>query len=134
MFLVLLPLPMNGAVIKSLLQAKTPPDMQGRVFAFVFQLDSFTAPLSFLITGPLVDKLVEPAVGGRGWSAVEPLVGAEAGAGMGLVILAAGLIMVFLTVLVYALPAIRHLEERLPDYAARPVVEGDWQLVTQSDN
>lgn len=122
-FLVLMPLPVSGAVIKSLLQAKTPPDMQGRVFAFVFQLDSLTAPLSFLITAPLVDRLAEPAVGRPGWSVVEPLVGAGAGSGMGLVILAAGAIIVLATLFVYASPAIRHLEANLPDYAADPQLD-----------
>jgi DHA3 family macrolide efflux protein-like MFS transporter len=119
-FLALMPLPVSNAVFKSLLQAKTPPDMQGRVFAFVFQLMSFSAPLSFLITGPLVDQVIEPAVGGRGWSMVAPLVGTQTGAGMGLVILAAGVIIVLTTVLVYIVPAIRHVEANLPDYAVAP--------------
>jgi DHA3 family macrolide efflux protein-like MFS transporter len=122
-FVALMPLPVNNAVFKSLLQAKTPPDMQGRVFAFVFQLMSLSAPLSFLLTGPLVDRMIEPAVGGHGWSLVAPLVGTRTGAGMGLVILSAGAVIILTTVLVYVVPAIRHVEANLPDYTAVPVGE-----------
>jgi DHA3 family macrolide efflux protein-like MFS transporter len=116
LFLVLLPLPITNAVFKSIMQVKTPPDMQGRVFAIVFQLAFLATPISFLITGPLVDKLIEPAVGGPGWHIVEPLVGSQSGAGMGLVIAAAGVLIIVITLSIYALPAIRKLEADLPDY------------------
>jgi MFS transporter, DHA3 family, macrolide efflux protein len=82
---------------------------------------SLSAPLSFLMTGPLVDRVIEPAVGGRGWSLVSPLVGTQTGAGMGLVILVAGVIIILTTALVYIVPAIRHVEANLPDYAVAPV-------------
>jgi len=79
-FMVVLPLPMGGALYKSLLQAKTRPICKA-AFCGHRSDGRATAPLSFLITGPLVDRLVEPAVGGRGWSLVEPLVGGETGPG-----------------------------------------------------
>jgi hypothetical protein len=103
-FAALLPLPIANAAFKSIIQIKTPPDMQGRVFALFSQLAFFAAPLSFLVTGPLVDRMIMP------------LVDHEADA-MGAVLIGAGILLVGSSALVYALPAIRHLEADLPDYA-----------------
>lgn len=107
----LLMLPLNGwALYTALIQVKTPPDMQGRVFALVNQLGYLGATLSFLITGPLVDNLLEARA-------------SAPGEGMGLLLVGTGVIILILTLAVYALPAIRRLEAQLPDYAA--VAVGD---------
>ena len=45
----------------------------------------------------------------------EPLVGNEPGAGMGLVLVVTGGIILLLTLIVFAFPAIRQLEIQLPD-------------------
>jgi hypothetical protein len=132
-FLTLLPLPITSAMFKSIMQVKTPPDMQGRVFAIVSQLAFISAPLSFLITGPLVDYLVEPAVGGSGWRVIAPVVGSDPGAGMGLVIAVAGLALMVSSALAYALPAIRHLETTLPDYEAIPTPGWQPRAATATD-
>lgn len=58
-FLLMLPLAMTGALFYSILQRKTPLSLQGRVFAAYGQLCAVTAPLSFLITGPLADQWLE---------------------------------------------------------------------------
>jgi MFS family permease len=106
------------ALYTSILQAKTPPDMQGRIFAIVGQLGYVGATVSFVLTGPLVDTLLEPAVGTPGWAAVAPLVGSQPGAGMALVLLATGLLIIVLTLAVAAWPGVRRVETLLPDYAA----------------
>jgi len=61
------------ASFMSILQVKVPPDMQGRIFATLFQMMYIANPLSLLLTGPLVDKVLEPAVGGPKWHLIEPL-------------------------------------------------------------
>lgn len=105
----LLMLPLNGwALYTALIQVKTPPDMQGRVFSIIGQLGYLGASLSFLLTGPLVDNVLEPRA-------------AAPGEGMGLLLVGTGVIILFLTLAVYALPAIRNLEARLPDYEALAV-------------
>jgi hypothetical protein len=105
----LLMLPLNGwALYTALIQVKTPPDMQGRVFSIIGQLGYLGATLSFLLTGPLVDKVLEPRA-------------AAPGEGMGLLLVGTGVIILILTLAVYALPAIRNLEARLPDYEALAV-------------
>lgn len=120
LFVLMIPLPLNSALFISIIQKKTPPDMQGRVFAVSSQLLMLATPLSFLITGPLVDEVLEPAVGSPVWQFVAPLVGNDSGAGMRLVMVVTGLLILIPTVLVYALPAIRHMESNLPDYEALP--------------
>jgi len=100
----------------SMLQAKIPPDMQGRVFAVISQVALAVSPLSPLIVGPLADRVFEPAVGTDAWAPFAPLVGNSAGAGMGLIIVIGGISLAILAVVTYLLPAIRHMEASIPDY------------------
>lgn len=117
LFLLLSTNPMANALFFSMLQSKTPPDMHGRVFAVVMQLAMFATPLAFLISGPLVDRVMEPAVGGPNWEIVAPWVGTRAGSGIGLLMMISGVLGLAVSLGVYALPAIRHLEQDLPDYS-----------------
>jgi hypothetical protein len=102
----------------SVLQVKVPPNMQGRIFAMLFQMMYIANPLSLLLTGPLVDNVLEPAVGGPGWAAAAPLVGSQPGSGMGLLILVAGVLMFACTAVIYAWPRTRSIEADLADYQA----------------
>jgi MFS family permease len=116
-FLLLSPIIVINSLFATMLQIKTPQDLQGRVMALLGQLSLLASPLSLLIVGPLVDQVLEPAVGEAAWwSTVEPLLGNEPGAGMGLLLVIAGLTMFASTVLAYSIPALRQLESRLPDY------------------
>jgi MFS family permease len=104
------------ASFMSILQLKVPADMQGRVFALLFQMMYVANPLSLLLTGLLVDRVLTPAVGTPGWAIVTPLVGSGSGSGMGLVLLFAGTLMFAATLAVYAWPRTRRVERELPDY------------------
>ena len=104
------------ASFMSILQAKVPPNMQGRIFALLFQMMYIANPLSLLLTGPLVDNVLEPAVGSPGWHVVAPLVGSQPGSGMGLLTLIAGVLMFVSTAGIYAWGKTRSLENDLPDY------------------
>lgn len=115
-FLVLFPLPFNGALFNTLLQNKTPPEIQGRVFAITGQIFTLTTPISFLLTAYLVDNVLEPLVGTSQWQSVAPLVGDQAGAGMGLILVTIGVMIVICTLLVWLIPSIRSLESDLPTY------------------
>lgn len=118
LFLLMAPLPVGGALFTSIFQVKSPPDMQGRIFALVAQLGFLGSTASFLLTGPLVDRVLEPAVGSPAWQRVAPLVGNAPGAGIGLLQVATGLIILAVTLAVYAWPRLRRMEADLPDYAA----------------
>jgi hypothetical protein len=102
----------------SLVQLKTPPDMQGRVFALLFQLMYIASPLSSLLTGPLVDSVLTPAVGTPAWQLVEPIVGDGPASGMGLLLATAGTILCIVTAVMYAWPRTRRMESELPNYRA----------------
>jgi len=118
LFLTMFPLPLGGALFNSVIQIKTPPDLQGRVFAINGQLFTLTTPFSFLITAGLVERILEPAVRRPAWDVVAPLVGRQDGSGMGLLLLLVGAIILITTLAVAAPPHLRRLEATLPDYAA----------------
>ena len=118
LFFLILPLPVGGALFTSILQVKTPPDMQGRIFAAIAQLEFFGATASFLVIGPLVDRLLEPAVGRPGWQFFAPLVGSRPGSGIGLLLVITGVLILASTLLIYAYPSVRRIERTLPDYDA----------------
>jgi MFS family permease len=105
LFLLFAPLPLGWGLFTALMQAKTPPDMQGRMFAIIGQLGFLASTASFLLTGPLVDNVLEPAA-------------SEPGAGMGLLLAVNGVIILLSTIAVYALREVRMVESGLADYAA----------------
>ncbi|MCB0184042.1 MAG: MFS transporter [Caldilineaceae bacterium] len=110
LFFLMVPLPMGGALITSLLQSRVPPALQGRIFALFGQLSFVGSTLSFLSIGPLVDRVLEPAVGQAGWQLVAPFVGLQAGAGMRLLMIATGLLLAVVTITVWSIPAVRNLD------------------------
>jgi len=95
---------------------KSPPDMQGRIFALNDQLSLAGSTLSFALTGYLVDHVINPSVGKKAWALIQPLVGQDAGSGIGLVEVGTGLIILIATILVFSSAQVRELETRLPDY------------------
>jgi hypothetical protein len=103
LFLTLLPLPITNALLRSILQVKTPPDLQGRVFAVESQLALLGSTTSFLVVGPFVDRVLVPATGPA--------------AAMGLVAVLAGLGILAVTAVLFGLRRVRQLEAELPDYA-----------------
>jgi MFS transporter, DHA3 family, macrolide efflux protein len=123
MFTMMMPIPMVNALIMSVMQAKVAPDIQGRVFATIGQISIMLMPLSYLIAGPLADRVFEPAVLTEGWAAFAPLFGSTAGSGIGLLFAVAGTLISLSTLAVYALPLVRHMERSLPDYVSEPVTE-----------
>jgi MFS transporter, DHA3 family, macrolide efflux protein len=118
LFLLMLPLPVGNTLFISILQVKTPPDMQGRIFSIVEQLGYLGSTTSFLLTGFLVDSYLEPAVSRPGWANLAPIVGSHPGAGMRLVLVVAGVLMLLATLIVAVWPRVRRLEMLLPDYKA----------------
>lgn len=116
LFFIFFANPLIDASFMSIMQLKVPPDMQGRVFALLFQMMQIATPLSFLVTGALADRVLEPAIGHPAWQLVAPIVGSQRGAGMGLLMLGAGSLLFLITLVVYLHSNIRSLEGDLPDY------------------
>ncbi|HEY2707368.1 MAG TPA: MFS transporter [Caulobacteraceae bacterium] len=118
LFLLMFALAFTNAPFWSFMQAKIAPDLQGRVFAAYLQLITLLTPLAFLVAGPLADRVFEPARRTPAWSSVGWLVGAGPGAGMGMILVLSGVVLVALTLAVVAIPSVRRLETDLPDHAA----------------
>ncbi len=110
LFLLLLPLPMGGALMNSLLQSRVPPHLQGRIFAIAAQLGFIGSTASFLSIGPLVDRLLEPGIAQPWWHFFVPLVGSQPGAGMALLMVITGVLMAVSTLLVWSVPSVRQLD------------------------
>jgi MFS transporter, DHA3 family, macrolide efflux protein len=107
-------------------QSKVAPDLQGRVFSSRRLIAWFTNPISPIIGGVLADFVLEPAMQSEGVLAQTFgwLVGTGPGAGMGLLIIGCGLSVALIGTIGYFIPAIRDVEDRLPDHDAVPVVPG----------
>jgi len=116
LFLLMLPLPVSNALFISIIQLKTPADMQGRIFSIVEQLGYLGSTASFILTGYLVDHVLDPLAGAPAWIKQTPVIGNQFNPGMRLVMIIAGLLMLGATLLVAAWPQVRELETRLPDY------------------
>jgi hypothetical protein len=101
----------------SIMQAKVAPDVQGRVFATISQVTALISPLALLLSGPLADRVFEPARALSVWQWFAPLVGSGKGAGMGLMFVLSGALLMVLSLAVYASRSIRTLEAALPDHA-----------------
>lgn len=110
LFIMMIPLPMGGALMQSLLQTRVPPHLQGRIFAIYAQLGFVGSTASFLSIGPLVDRVLEPSVQQPWWAAVAPVVGHSAGSGMALLMVVTGLVMGVVTVALWLLPTVRQLD------------------------
>jgi len=116
-FVVLFFIAVANASNQAIWQAKTPPDVQGRVFAARRFTGQLTFPIAVLISGPLSDRLFEPAmaVGGSLAPIFGGLVGTGPGAGISLLILLTAIVGVMFPIASYAFPALYHIENTLPD-------------------
>lgn len=103
-------------------QAKTAPDVQGRVFSIRRLIAWISTPLAALVAGPLADLVMEPAMQEGG--ALEPrfswLVGSGPGAGMALIFVFAGLAITAMGLGSYAVRIVREVESILPDHDVVP--------------
>ena len=98
-------------------QRKVPPDIQGRVFAVRRLLSQVTAPIGFLIAGPLADRVFEPLMAEDGALAdsVGQVIGVGPGRGIGLIFLSLAILPVLISLWGYSQPRIRYVEDELPD-------------------
>jgi MFS family permease len=112
-------LPIANGSAQAIWQAKVAPDVQGRVFATRRLVALIALPLSYLAAGPLADHVFEPlmAEGGAWAGSLGALLGTGPGRGIGLIFVAAGLLVALFAVIGSLNPRIRNIEDELPDYA-----------------
>jgi MFS transporter, DHA3 family, macrolide efflux protein len=117
---VFIPL-LNGSN-QAIWQSKIAPALQGRVFAARATIARVMAPLAMALAGPLADRVLEPAMqpGGALVGVFGPLLGSGPGAGMGLMLVMAGLASFGVAVLGLSVRSVRHVEDLIPDHDADP--------------
>jgi MFS transporter, DHA3 family, macrolide efflux protein len=116
--------PVVNVSMESFLQAKIPPDLQGRVFSASDFIAQVLIPVTPLLAGLFGDQIFEPAMaeGGAladtfGW-----LVGVGPGAGFGLLIFLCGIGSLLVGLSGYLVKEIRNLNREMPDYQRPPPV------------
>jgi MFS family permease len=123
MFALMLLIPIINGTSTTLWQTKVDLDMQGRVFALRRMMGQIAAPASYLLAGPLADKVFEPLMSGPLVDTVGKVIGVGDGRGIGLLFIVMGLLLVITMAIAYAVPRIRLLEVELPDVVSEPISE-----------
>jgi uncharacterized membrane protein YeaQ/YmgE (transglycosylase-associated protein family) len=110
--------PLIDSSNQAIWQVKVAPDVQGRVFSARRLIAWVATPLAAAIAGPLADRFLEPQMrtGGSLTPIFSGLVGSGPGAGMSLLFIFSGLIVILVGFISYSTPAIRNAEELLPDH------------------
>jgi MFS family permease len=99
-------------------QSKVAPDIQGRVFSIRRLIAWFVSPLAMLISGPLADLVMEPAMQREGVMAAlfRPLVGSGPGSGISVIFIVCGILASLVGLAGYLVPVVREAETILPDH------------------
>ncbi len=117
--LMMVVLPIVNGSNQAIWQAKTAPEVQGRVFSVRRLVAQVTAPLSMAVAGPLADKLFEPAMTNPGtWlsKVLGPIFGTTSGSGMAIVIAISGILVISVGLGAYQNRLIVNVEELIPDH------------------
>jgi hypothetical protein len=98
---------------EALWQSKVAPDFQGRVFATRDMVALAALPLGLLMTAPLAEFVLEPALqpGGALTATLGSLIGVGDGRGIGLIFILTGLFNVLIVTLAWLNPHIRRVEQ-----------------------
>ncbi len=113
--------PFANSSSQAIWQSKVAPEVQGRVFATRALIARLCAPISMLIAGPLADRVFEPAMmpGGSLAPAFGELTYIGPGAGIALIFVITGILCVMIGVFAYVFPAVRNVEDTIPDHDAK---------------
>jgi hypothetical protein len=113
-------IPILNGTLDGFWLSKIPPDIQGRVMSARIAASRTMIPLGALIAGPLAEKAFEPMMMPNGALApiLGEILGIGPGAGMSLVMILSGILMLGLTFAGFAIPSIRNAEALLSDHGA----------------
>ncbi len=123
-FLSTLCVPIISSSNQVIWQKKVAADVQGRVFAIRRTITLSTPLLTYVVAGPLTDRVFEPmmAVNGPLAGSIGQILGTGSGRGIGLLFVAMGLPLVLITAVSCLFPHLRRVEDDLPDaVTAQPV-------------
>ncbi|WP_135228871.1 MFS transporter [Deinococcus fonticola] len=110
--------PLTNSSNQAIWQMKTPPDVQGKVFAARRVIAWGATPLATLIAGPLADRWLNPgmAAGGSLAPIFGPLVGTGPGAGISLLGVFVGVLGLVIMGLMFSVERVRDVETLVPDF------------------
>lgn len=116
-FCLFLCVPLISGSSQVVWQRKVALELQGRVFAVRSMSMMLATPLAYLLTGPLLDQVLEPAMAPGGWGAgsIGLLLGVGAGRGVGLLFVGLGGLTLLMVALAALVPGLRRLEDEVPD-------------------
>ncbi|HYR06494.1 MAG TPA: MFS transporter [Longimicrobium sp.] len=118
LFLFNLCMPVVNGCSQTVWQVKVPPELQGRVFAIRRMIATCTAPVCYLVAGPLADRVFAPllAPGGALAGRLGPLLGGTGpGRGIGLLFMVTGGMCVLVAATGLLSPRLMRMEDDLPD-------------------
>lgn len=117
MALVFFCLPFIEGCTTAIVQSKVAPRVQGRVFAVTHMIAGSMAPVSYLLAGPLVDRVFVPLMKPDGLLAgsLGPIFGVGDARGIALLMSILGVALLLTTAVAFLLPRVRHVEDELPD-------------------
>jgi MFS transporter, DHA3 family, macrolide efflux protein len=117
LFGIVFGIPIISGCSQAIWQSKTAPEVQGRVFAMRTMLAWSCAPLAFLLSGPLADKVFEPMLAANGILAgsVGRLIGTGPGRGIGFIFIVIGVMALMIPVYGYFNRRLWLVEDELPD-------------------
>ncbi len=123
--------PITNAANQAIWQAKVPPALQGRVFAFRRTIAMSAGLIAPLLAAPLTDYVFKPAMtpGGVLAPILGPLFGVGASRGIGVVISLVGLFIMASVLSAFAIPRLRQVEADLPDHDLAVETSAEAQLV-----
>jgi MFS family permease len=116
-FIAFFGIPLINGSSQAIWQRKVAPDVQGRVFSIRRMIAMSAQPISFLIAGPLADRVFEPLLAVDGWLAasVGQVIGVGPGRGMAFMFILMGVFGIFTVGAGYLYPRLRLVELELPD-------------------
>lgn len=122
MFVLISAVPIASGCSQVIWQTKVEPAIQGRVFAIRRMIAHFLLPLAYILGGVLADSVFEPAMntGGNLAPIFGPYIGTGPGRGIGLLFIIGGVGLLVVTLIAYANPRLRNVEEELPDVLPEP--------------
>ncbi len=125
MVLAAMTFPLSQSASNAIWQSKVAPDIQGRVFSARRLIAWFSDPIMPIVAGAVADYVTEPAMQSSTWLAntFGWMVGTSPGSGMALQYLISGLAYIAVIVVAWFIPAVRHVEELLPDHDQLEKVE-----------
>lgn len=115
----------NGCIIP-ILQTKTLPEIQGRVFATIRLVSWCAIPVAYLVAGPLADKVFKPLLYENGSLAgsLGKVIGVGPGRGIGLLLIVLGVGTILTTFKAYFHPRLFNIEVEVPDALPDRVAAG----------